>query len=222
MKAEICRITRPKCALDRRSTYVCVFVDSRDKSLNVIQNINGFHLQNFCRIRVQIPLTNFLSVHFTNSNADSATSQSGQFFWIPQLKADSAYLSGFRKCIRIPPTICGFNIQFANPLTIWGFRLVTADSTNICALHDCLILLNTYNNICFFNSLTVPGSANFVTVCTNFCCAFREVACFWNNFEYHSVLDNFPPNPKQRRGSTNSKVADTATLLLLSFCWISL
>ena len=32
---------------------VCMFLDSTDKSLNMFQNVNGFHLQNFRGFRVQ-------------------------------------------------------------------------------------------------------------------------------------------------------------------------
>ena len=36
---------------------VCMSLDSRDKSLNIFQNLSGFHLQNLRGFRVQIPVT---------------------------------------------------------------------------------------------------------------------------------------------------------------------
>ena len=41
---------------------VCMFLDSRDKSLNMFQNVGGFQLQKFRGFRVQIAVTlNFVS-----------------------------------------------------------------------------------------------------------------------------------------------------------------
>ena len=67
----------------------------------------------------------------------------------PQLKSDSTNVSGFRKFIRIPLTICGFRIQFA-------------DFTYGCGFHNSLSLVNTYVVICLWIPQTVPDSANFV------------------------------------------------------------
>ena len=55
--------------------YFCVsmFLNSRDKSLNMFQNLSGLHLQKFRGFRVQIPVTEILSAHFFV--ADSATSK---------------------------------------------------------------------------------------------------------------------------------------------------
>ena len=36
---------------------ICLFLDSLEKPLNISQNLSGFHLQNFCGFRVQIPVT---------------------------------------------------------------------------------------------------------------------------------------------------------------------
>ena len=36
---------------------VCMFLDSRDKSLNMFQNVSGFYLQNSCGLCVQKRLT---------------------------------------------------------------------------------------------------------------------------------------------------------------------
>ena len=46
--------------------YFCVsmFLNSRDKSLNMFQNLSGLHLQKFRGFRVQIPVTEILSAHF--------------------------------------------------------------------------------------------------------------------------------------------------------------
>ena len=36
---------------------VCFFLDSKDKYLNMFQNVSGFHLQDLCGFRVHIVVT---------------------------------------------------------------------------------------------------------------------------------------------------------------------
>ena len=54
-------------------------------------------------------------------------------------------------------------------------------------------------------------------------CGFRKTAYFWSNFEQYSVLGICLWNPKKRRRSKkSSKVADSATNLILASCEIRL
>ena len=43
--------------------FVCMFLDSIDKPLNMFQNVSGFHLQNVRGLRVQKAITKVLSAH---------------------------------------------------------------------------------------------------------------------------------------------------------------
>ena len=57
----------------------------------------------------------------------------------------------------------------------------------------------------------------------HYCCGFSKIAYFWSDFERYSVLGICLWNPKQRRRSKrNSKVADSATNLILVCCGIRL
>ena len=109
--------------------------------------------------------------------------------------------SGFRKDKWIPEKLCGFRLDFAdsannlrNQLTICEFRLQFVGSVYSCGFRDSLSLLNTYFIICSYVPQTGSGFHSF-------CCGFRKVACFWSDFEQHSVLAICPWNPKQQRRS---------------------
>ena len=92
----------------------------------------------------------------------------------------------------ISVTICDSAYILRNPLTICGFRFQFADSTYSCRLRDNLSLLNSYIIIC--SQISQIGSGFH-----SFCCGFRKVACFWSDFEQHSVLAICPWNPKKQR-----------------------
>ena len=83
--------------------------------------------------------------------------------------------------MRIPHTICGFRLQFA-------------DSTDSCGFRDSLNLLNTCIIICSWIPQTCSGFQKII-------CGFRKVICFWSNFEQFSVLAICPWNPNQQKGS---------------------
>ena len=98
--------------------------------------------------------------------------------------------------LRISLTRCGFRLQLRSPqqlnLTIQMFYYLFVDSTN-------------------YSGFRKYG------------CGFRKIAYFRNDFERYSVLGICLWNPKQRRRSKkSSKVADSATNLILACCGIRL
>ena len=100
--------------------------------------------------------------------------------------------------MRIPLTICGFHLQFA-------------DSTYNCGCHLQLQIPQQLNlMIQMFYHLFVDS-----TNCSGFhkhCCGFRKFAYFWSDFERYNGLGICLLNPKQhRRSKKSSNVADSAT-----------
>ena len=137
-----------------------VFLDSRDKSLNMFQNVNGFHSQNFREFRAQIPVYSVGTLVLMRT---------------PQ-QANIVRSSGFRKWKRIPQMqvhsshLCGFCLQFV-------------DSTYSCGFHDSLSLLNSYTIICSWIPLTVPHFAIFIADSTNFVAHSVKLPVFGAIFE---------------------------------------
>ena len=111
------------------------------------------------------------------------------------------------------------------PLTIWGFHLQFADSTynlriqlTICGFHLQLRIPQQLN-------LTIQMFCYLFVDSTNrsgfhkYCCGFRKFAYFWSNFERYNDLGICLWNAKQhRRSKKSSDVADSAPKLILACC----
>ena len=75
--------------------FVCFFLDSWRKILNMLKNVSGFHLQSFCRFCIQILVTLNLSAHlfwggFCNKQLQLVVLDSPKCKRNPQMSADSA------------------------------------------------------------------------------------------------------------------------------------
>ena len=103
---------------------VCLFLDSRDKSLNIFRNASGFHLQIFQGFRVQIPVNFFATLVLLRipprANVGSCSDRFCKCKRTPQTYVDSVNSRGLRTqfadsayTLRIPLTICGIRLQFA-------------------------------------------------------------------------------------------------------------
>ena len=114
--------------------------------------------------------------------------------------------------MRIPLTICGFHLQFAD--STYNLRIPLATG----AFQLQLRILQQLN-------LTIQMSYHLFVDSTNcsgfrkYSCGFRKHAYFWSNFERYNDLGICLWNPKQHRRSKKiSNVADSATNLLLACC----
>ena len=136
---------------------VFMFLDSRNNSLNIFQNVSWFHFKKF----PWLPRTNMFKVTFVatlfllrvpqQANIGNCSSFC-KFKRIPRISADSAYN------LRIPLTICGIDLQFRIPRQ--------------------LNLLNTCIFLCSWIPPTVPNSAIFVADFTNFVPFFKKLPFF--------------------------------------------
>ena len=100
-------------------------------------------------------------------------------------------------CGSLSQNFCGFRSKFAD--SAYNLR----NQLSICGFRDSLRLRNTYIIIFSWFPQTSSGFHTFF-------CGFRNVTCFWNNFEHYSVLAICPWNLKQqRRSKKNSNVADS-------------
>ena len=103
--------------------------------------------------------------------------------------------------MRIPLTVCGFHLQFADSAYNYGFR------NSSIQLYTCLI-------ICGFHELFWIPQIRL---------RIPQICLFWSNFERYSVLGICLWNSKQQRRSNKcSNVADSTTNLIWACCGIRL
>ena len=125
-------------------------------------------------------------------------------------------LCGFQKFMRIPRTIFGFHLQYAEsaynlriPLTICGFHLQLLIPPQL-----------KFTQHRYYNFLM--DSKNWFRIPL----VLQQIlqnACFSSNFEQYSNLANCPWNPKQqRRSKKSSQAAVSATNLNFDCCGILL
>ena len=114
--------------------------------------------------------------------------------------------------MRIPLTICGFHLHFADstynlriPLTLCGFHLQLRIPQQL--------------NLTIQMSYHLFGDSTNCSGFRKYSCGFRKFAYFWSNFERYNDLGICLWNPKEhRRSKKSSNGADSATNLILACC----
>ena len=110
--------------------------------------------------------------------------------------------------MRIPLTVCGFHLQFADSTYSLRIPLTVTDSATA--------QFNYTHVSLFVDSTNCSGFRKYG-------CEFRKFAYFWSNFERYSVLGICLWNSKQqRRSNKSSNVADSTTNLIWACCGIRL